>query len=103
MGWKETFTEDLRLVILRALDEFGGEAKCMTSSLLCKAIAELRHTATREQVLEQLPWLAEVGVISLEQVENTSMRAVTLLDMGERHIARKARVRGIAVPSRLLD
>ncbi len=102
MSWKETFTEDLRLVILRTLDQYGGAAQTMTSSLLYKAIANLRHTATKEQMLAELPWLAEAGVIRLEQIEDTPMKAVTLLDLGARHVARETRVRGIAIPSQPL-
>ncbi len=99
MSWKQTFTEDLRLVILRALDQFGGASKSMSSSLLFKAIESIRHTATREEMLAELPWLAEIGAIRVEQIESTPLKAVTLLDLGERHVARKTRIAGVAVPS----
>lgn len=98
LTWPEAFRQDLRLATLRALDDVAA-LKPISSSLLYKALIGLRHTAEREQFLAELPWLAERGLVALDDIPGTPMREVRLLDRGRRAARGEVRVDGVAEPS----
>ena len=60
--FRESLTEDRRLVLLRLLAEVEGyEAN---SSVLQSALASFGHTMSRDSVHTELAWLAEQGLVS---------------------------------------
>nr|WP_293393395.1 ArsR family transcriptional regulator [Nevskia sp.] len=61
-SFRESLTEDRRLVMLRLLAEVEGyEAN---SSVLQSALASFGHTMSRDSVHTELAWLAEQGLIT---------------------------------------
>ncbi|MCL2524568.1 MAG: ArsR family transcriptional regulator [Betaproteobacteria bacterium] len=85
---------DRRLVMLRTLAEMPGYAA--NSSILAGALDKLGHAATRDAVKADLRWLAEVGLVTIE--EAGSVLVATLSDRGQDVAEGKARVDGVAKP-----
>lgn len=86
--------QDQRLVLLRILSELPSYRS--NSSVLVGLIEKLGHTMTRDQVKTELRWLAEQGLLSLD--EAGSVIVATLEERGQDVAEGRARVDGIQRP-----
>lgn len=86
--------KDMRLVLLRILLEMPGYRA--NSSVLAGMLHQLGHAATRDQVKTELRWLAEQGLITLEEV--VSVLVCTLHERGQDVADGRAVVDGVARP-----
>ena len=86
--------QDQRLVLLRILSEMVSYRS--NSSVLSTLMHQMGHTMTRDQVKTELRWLAEQGLLSLE--EAGSVIVATLEERGQDVAEGRARVDGIARP-----
>ncbi|ATG74429.1 hypothetical protein AN401_11660 [Zobellella denitrificans] len=93
MAMAELMTEHQRLVILRLLWEAG---QALNESILCDGVNRCAVPISRDQTRTQLAWLAEQGLITLEQVMGT--RVASLTGRGEDVATGRARVPGIKRP-----
>lgn len=86
--------KDMRLVLLRILLEMPGYRA--NSSVLATMLHQLGHSATRDQVKTELRWLAEQGLIAVEEV--ASVLVCTLTERGQDVAEARAVVDGVARP-----
>lgn len=86
--------KDMRLVLLRVLLEMPGYRA--NSSVLATMLHPLGHSATRDQVKTELRWLAEQGLIAVEEV--ASVLVCTLTERGQDVAEARAVVDGVARP-----
>lgn len=86
--------QDQRLVLLRVLSEMPSYRA--NSSVLSNLLHQLGHTMTRDQVKTELRWLAEQGLLTLE--EAGSVIVATLEERGQDVAEGRARVDGIQRP-----
>ncbi len=92
--YAEFLRQDMRLVILRLLSEMPGYRA--NSSMLNAALDHYGHTASRDQVKSELAWLAEQGLVKLEDIG--AVLVATLTERGQDVAAGRARVPGINRP-----
>lgn len=86
--------EDQRLVLLRILSELQSYRS--NSSVLSGLMHRMGHTMTRDQVKTELRWLAEQGLLTLD--EAGSVLVATLEERGQDVAEGRARVDGIQRP-----
>lgn len=86
--------KDMRLVLLRILLEMPGYRS--NSSVLATMLYQLGHSATRDQVKTELRWLAEQGLLDVDEV--ASVLVATLSERGQDVADGRAVVDGIAKP-----
>lgn len=85
-------TEHRRLAILQIVAEGEGVAvgRDIVASMLA-AIGEPAHTLDRD-----LRWLARAGAVATRETDGVTL--VTLTELGEDAVARRARIDGVARP-----
>jgi hypothetical protein len=88
--------EDRRLVILRLLSEASGYRA--NSSVLHAGLQYLAIAASRDDVLTDLAWLQDQGLVRLDQVTD-SIQTVTLSARGDDVAHGRAIVPGVSRPS----
>ncbi len=86
--------KDMRLVLLRIVLEMPGYRA--NSSVLGAMLHQLGHGATRDQVKTELRWLAEQGLITVDEV--ASVLVCTLAERGQDVAEGRAVVDGVAKP-----
>lgn len=86
--------KDMRLVLLRILLELPGYRS--NSSVLSNMLHQLGHSATRDQTKTELRWLAEQGLITVDEV--ASVLVCTLAERGQDVAEGRAVVDGVAKP-----
>lgn len=86
--------QDQRLVLLRILSELPSYRS--NSSVLVGLMEKMGHTMTRDQVKTELRWLAEQGLLSLD--EAGAVLVATLDERGQDVAEGRARVDGIQRP-----
>ena len=84
----------MRLVLLRILLEMPSYRA--NSSVLSGMLHQLGHSPTRDQVKTELRWLAEQGLIGLDEVG--SVLVVQLSERGQDVAEGRAVVDGVAKP-----
>ncbi len=94
MMYADFLRKDMRLVLLRILLEMPSYRA--NSSVLSSMLHQLGHSATRDQVKTELRWLAEQGLLTLEEV--ASVLVATLAERGQDVAEGRAVVDGIAKP-----
>ena len=62
---KELLDADQRLVMLRSLIDAGGEAN---ESILQDCLDVFGHRVSRDQIRTHITWLAEQGLVAIENV-----------------------------------
>ena len=92
--YSDFIRQDIRLVILRLLAEMTGYRA--NSSVLTMALDTFGHALSRDQVKTELNWLAEQGVLTLDDVG--PVMVATLTERGHDIAAGRARVPGIKRP-----
>lgn len=94
MSYQQFLIEDIRLVILRLLNEMQGYTT--NSSVLVTGLASIGHQVSRDTVKTQINWLAEQGLVTYEAVHD--IYVVTLTERGQDVATGKAKVHGIQRP-----
>ena len=94
MSFSDFLRADVRLVLLRTLAEMPAYRS--NSSVLASMLERYGHAVTRAQVRTELSWLAEQGLVRLEDVGGVAV--VTLAERGEDVATGRAVVPGIKRP-----
>lgn len=71
MSFKNHLLEDMRLVVLRTLSEMSSYR--LNSSALHSFITRYGHSFSRDQLRTELHWLAEQGLIVIEEISKTCL------------------------------
>ncbi|KAA0678088.1 ArsR family transcriptional regulator [Roseomonas genomospecies 6] len=96
MSFQNHLIEDLRLCILRILAEAPGHRG--NSSIIQSAVNQLGHHVTREQVVQQMDYLASLQAIDTEMVG--PVKVAELRSIGENHLRRLGPpLPGVKLPS----
>jgi hypothetical protein len=90
----EFLRQDMRLVLLRVLTEMPSYRG--NSSMLAQMLDKFGHAATRDQVKTELAWLAEQGLLTLQDAG--SVRVATLTERGQDVATGRAVVPGVKRP-----
>ncbi len=89
-------TEDLRLCVLRVLAEAPGARA--NASIIQSAVNALGHHVTREQVAQQIAYLASLNAIGTEEVG--PVLVAELRGVGDNHLKRLGPpLPGVKLPS----
>jgi Fe2+ or Zn2+ uptake regulation protein len=93
-SYAEVLTEDRRLVLLKLLAESTGYKA--TGYVLQPALESLGHVASMDAIRTDLAWLAEQGLVRLEEVGGVVIATITArgIDVG----AGRATVPGVKKP-----
>lgn len=75
MSFQKLLTEDRRLVVLRFLAEDPGYR--LNTAVLRTALDAYGHSVSRDQVDTDCAWLAEQGLVELEQVGPVQVACLT--------------------------
>ncbi|MBT0666347.1 ArsR family transcriptional regulator [Geobacter pelophilus] len=75
MSFSDLVTQDIRLVILRTLAETNGYS--CNESIIHAILAKFGHKVSRDQVKNQLAWLEEQGLVTLETVVDIYVATIT--------------------------
>lgn len=94
MSFSDYLRKDVRLVSLRILSETPSYRA--NSSVLSNLLHQFGHAVTRDQVKTELRWLAEQGLVKLE--EAGSVLVATLTERGQDVAEGRAFVDGVAKP-----
>lgn len=93
-SFAEFLRQDQRLVILRLLVELP--AYTSNSSVMVSLLEQLGHPMSRDQVKTEIWWLAEQGLVEVNEAE--SVLVFRLLERGADVAAGRARVPGVKRP-----
>ena len=94
MSFAEYLRKDVRLVALRVLSETPGFRA--NSSVLFNLLDQFGHAVTRDQVETELRWLAEQGLVEVD--EAGSVLVAKLTERGQDVAEGRAVVDGVARP-----
>lgn len=94
MNYQSALHEDQRLVILRVLLEMNGYQA--NESILQTILDSYGHNISRDLVIAHLQFLAELGLIHLEDING--IQVASLLGRGEDVAAGRATVAGVKRP-----
>lgn len=86
--------EDMRLVLLRLLDEMPGYTA--NSSTLAGALADFGFAASRDQIKTELHWLADQGALELTEVG--PVLVAKLVERGQDVAKGRATIPGVKRP-----
>ncbi|WP_298438022.1 ArsR family transcriptional regulator [Geobacter sp.] len=75
MSFRELVIADIRLVILRALEQDLGYSH--NESILHSVLEKFGHKCSRDQVRTELAWLQEQGLVTLETVADIFVATIT--------------------------
>ncbi|KAF3999052.1 VpaChn25_0724 family phage protein [Glaciimonas immobilis] len=85
---------DIRLVVLRLLADMP--AYRANSSVLTMALDRFGHATTRDQMKTELHWLAEQGLLTIEDIG--AVLVATITERGTDIARGRAQVPGVARP-----
>lgn len=71
----DLMTTDIRLVLLRALNETNGFS--CNESILHSILARFGHNISRDRVRTELCWLSEQALLTVEDVVGTYVATIT--------------------------
>ncbi len=74
-SYSDLITADIRLVILRALEEDAGYS--LNESVLHSILAMFGHKVSRDRVRTELSWLAEQKLVTVEHVASVDVASLT--------------------------
>jgi hypothetical protein len=75
MDFKDIVTADVRLVLLRTLNETAGFS--CNESILHAILAKFGHNISRDRVRTDLVWLSEQALLSLDDVAGIYVATIT--------------------------
>ena len=93
-SFAELVTSDIRLVILRCLNEDPGYGS--NEAMLQAMLEALGHTVSRDRVRTELAWLAEQGLVTVTAV--VGVQVATLTGRGGDAATGRATVPGVKRP-----
>ena len=93
-SFRKFATEHLRLAVLQILAADADYAH--NELVLSSALEQLGHGVSRDNLRTELAWLAEQGLVSIEDV--SGIRVARLLSRGQDVARGVARVPGVARP-----
>jgi hypothetical protein len=93
-SFSEFMRRDIRLVVLRLLADMP--AYRTNSSVLTVALDRFGHATTRDQVKTELYWLAEQGLLTIEDIG--AVLVATITERGADVARGRAQVPGVARP-----
>lgn len=93
-SFNELITEDIRLVILRLLEEDPDFS--LNDSIIQGGLELLGHGVSRDKVRTEISWLKEQGLVETNGVG--SVTVVTLTERGQAAALGKASVPGVKRP-----
>ncbi len=93
MSFRQLLDEDRRLVALRALCDCGGSAN---ESVLQTCLEQYGHRISRDLMRSYMSWLAEQGLIKLQNVVGCFVADIT--GRGEDVATGRATVLGVKKP-----
>lgn len=96
MSYVEHLKEDARLVLLRTLSELPQYRS--NSSVLYGFLGRYGHSFSRDQVRTELHWLAEQGLIQIEE-NLDAVLVVKLTERGEDVATGRIKTHGVKRPS----
>ncbi|MDC5071473.1 VpaChn25_0724 family phage protein [Acinetobacter baumannii] len=96
MNFENHLKEEMRLVILRLLNELPSYRG--NSSTLHSGLSHWGLSFSRDQVKTELYWLKEQGCIEVE-MDNPAVLVVKLTERGQDVVESRARIHGIKRPS----
>ena len=96
MSFKNHLIEDMRLVVLRTLSEMSSYR--LNSSVLHSFITRYGHSFSRDQLRTELHWLAEQGLIVIEE-NSENVLVVKLTERGADVASGRAITHGVKRPS----
>jgi len=95
-SYNEFITEDRRLVILRLLNEDKGYS--LNAAILQTALEHTAaHTASRDQVIGDIDWLMDMGLVTREDIGSVVIAKLT--QRGAEVATGRATVTGVKRPS----
>lgn len=95
-GYQEKFNEEVRLVILKALNEEPNHR--LNESLLMQVLTNFAMNRTREHLRTQLRWLADQAS-AIKITEAGSVLIAELTQAGAEHLERVSTIEGVKKPS----
>lgn len=95
MSFADLLNADIRLVILRALEQDLGYSH--NESIIHAILEEFGHACSRDHVRTQLAWLQEQGLIELKTVVDTYVATIT--QRGADVATGRGRVPGVKRPN----
>ncbi len=93
-SYNDLIESDRRLVILRILEEDPGYSQ--NESVLQTCLDALGHGVSRDRVVTDLTWLAEQGLVTIEDV--MSVKVATLTPRGADAATGRATIPGVKRP-----
>ncbi len=97
MSFAETVAADRRLALLRTLEEAPGFAA--NHSVLHSALRDFGHEPSRDQVLSDLHWLREQGLVTLDESLGGKVIVARITERGADVAHGRATVPGVKRPS----
>lgn len=94
MDFNELVTKDIRLVILRLLEE--DQDFSLNDSLIQGGLEIIGHGVSRDKVRTEINWLKEQGLVVIKMVGTITV--ATLTDRGQAAALGKASVPGVKRP-----
>ena len=94
MEYSELINSDIRLVMLRGLEEGSGYA--LNESVLQSILGAFGHHVSRDKVRTELDWLAEQNLVTLEDV--LGVKVATITQRGLDVAGRRSTVSGVKHP-----
>lgn len=74
LSFSQLKTEDLRLVMLRSIDEDGDS---LNESMLQDVLCLYGHTVSRDRVRTEMRWLEEQGLVIIDDVAGVLVAKLT--------------------------
>ena len=94
MDFNSLITEDIRLVILRCLEEVSDYS--LNESVLHSALGAFGHHVSRDRVRTEMDWLKEQNLITIEMISD--IRIAVLTSRGSDVASGRATVSGVKRP-----
>lgn len=94
MSLADIVTEDQRLVILQALEQDPDYSH--NEHVIGRVLSAMGHTVSSDRLRTHLAWLAEQGLVTIEDV--AGLQVAKLTRRGEDAALGRARVPGVARP-----
>lgn len=93
MAYADLIQADIRLVILRTLDELGSTGN---SSVLHSVLVRFGHNVSRDNVKTELRWLEEQRLVTVDEAGSVLVAKIT--ERGVDVVFGRARVDGVKRP-----
>ena len=93
-NFEQLISEDIRLVMLRCLEEVSDYS--LNESVLLSALGAFGHHVSRDRVRTEMDWLAEQNLITIDMISD--IRIAVLTARGADAACGRATVSGVKRP-----